>query len=518
MSAANILCTGSWKYRVATAAQIANESCQSHRGFPIAASHSLMLGFDGPDDPYHPLNWPFSKKVLTTVLYGLTTCWITFATAVYSAAIPKIAEDFHINTETATAGVSLMVFGFGLGPLIWAPLSEMFGRKWSVRAPYFVAAVFSFGTATAKDIQTILITRFFAGLFGSAPVTNTGGAMADIWPPQHRGNAIVAYGITLVGGPTFGPLIGGAISQSYLGWRWTEYPTGIMMMAQFMLDVLLVDESYTPVLLVYKARRLRHEGGNWALNAKHEEWNVSFKEMYQKYLIRPFQMLGTPICFLMSIYASFVYGILYANLESFMIEYQEIRHWGPVVGSVPFIALMVGILFAGAANVYNNTYYLKRFRENGNKAVPEARLPPMMIGGFMFTGGLFLFGCKPRDPSLTAPFPYTDMAPGTSVEHVNSYWPSIIGIALTGFGFTCIFQAALNYLVDTFTRFSASAVAASTFMRSIFAGAFPLFVFPMYHALEVFGCFAAVLRPVPFLFFAWGRRIRARGQWSKPSV
>jgi hypothetical protein len=79
-----------------------------------------------------------------------------------------------------------------------------------------------------------------------------------------------------------------------------------------------------------------------------------------------------------------------------MIEYQEIRHWGPVVGSLPFIALMIGILFAGAANVYNNTYYLKRFRENGNKAVPEARLPPMMIGGFMFTGGLFLFGCKPH--------------------------------------------------------------------------------------------------------------------------
>jgi hypothetical protein len=61
-------------------------------------------------------------------------------------------------------------------------------------------------------------------------------------------------------------------------------------------------------------------------------------------------------------------------------------------------------------------------------------------------------------------------------------------------------------------------------MRSIFAGTFPLFVFPMYHTLgvdwgsSVFGCFAAVLIPVPFLFFAWGRRIRARGQWSKHSV
>lgn len=105
-----------------------------------------------------------------------------------------------------------------------------------------------------------------------------------------------------------------------------------------------------------------------------------------------------------------------------------------------------------------------------------------------------------------------------------NYWPSIIGIALTGLGFTTIFQAALNYLVDTFTRFSASAVAANTFLRSMLAGAFPLFVIPMYHGLgvdwgtTVFGCIAAVLIPVPFLFFIWGQKIRAKGKWSKHTV
>lgn len=78
--------------------------------------------------------------------------------------------------------------------------------------PYFIAACFSFGTATAKDIQTVLLTRFFAGFFGSAPVTNTGGkitcqvrslpfltqlpagVLGDIWSPQQRGTAIVGYG------------------------------------------------------------------------------------------------------------------------------------------------------------------------------------------------------------------------------------------------------------------------------------------------------------------------------------
>ncbi|KAJ5195943.1 MFS multidrug transporter [Penicillium cf. viridicatum] len=469
-----------------------------------ATPPNVLVDFDGEDDPYRPMNWPFRKKVITTLLYGFTTCWITFASAIYSAGLEQVSEDFQVSKEVAASGISLIVFGFGLGPLIWAPLSEVYGRKWVVILPYFVAAIFSFGTATAKDIQTVLITRFFAGLFGSAPVTNTGGVMADIWPPQQRGIAIVGYAITIVGGPTLGPIIGGALTSSYLRWRWTEYLTGIIMMVQVILDVSFLDESYAPILLAYKARQLRFEGKNFALHAKQEEWNLSLQELSQKYLIRPFQMLGTPICLLMSIYASFVYGILYANLEAFAVEFQRIRGWGPVVGNLPFISLLVGIFFAAALNIYNNKYYFNQFKANGNKAVPEARLPPMMIGGFAFTAGLFIFGW-------------------TSSPRIN-YWPSIVGIALTGFGFTTIFQATLNYLVDTFTRFSASAVAANTFLRSMMAGAFPLFVLPMYQTIgvdwgtTVFGCVAALLIPVPFLFFTWGKQIRARGEWSKHTV
>lgn len=89
--------------------------------------------------------------------------------------------------------------------------------------PYFLAAIFSFGTATAKDLQTVMITRFFTGFFGSAPVTNTGGVLGDIWAPEQRGAAMVGYAMCVAGGPLLGPVGGGAIAQSYLGWRWTEY-------------------------------------------------------------------------------------------------------------------------------------------------------------------------------------------------------------------------------------------------------------------------------------------------------
>ncbi|KAJ5127195.1 Efflux pump bik6 [Penicillium atrosanguineum] len=478
-----------------------------HPSHPLlydATPATVLVEFAGKDDPYHPMNWSFRKKILTTFMYGLTSCWITFASAVFSSALQKVAKEFDVTTETTAAGISLVVFGFGLGSIIWAPLGEVYGRKWVIVVPYFIAAAFSFGTATAKDIQTILITRFFTGLFGSAPVTNVGGVMADIWPPEQRGIAVVGYAVTLVAGPTLGPIIGSALTHSYLGWRWTEYLTAIIMMVQVFLNALILDETYAPVLLSYKARRLRLEGKNWALHSKQEEWDISLKELMQKYLVRPLQMLGSPICLLMSAYAAFVYGILYAYLESVVIEYQEIRGWTPVVASLPFLALLTGIFFAAAINIYNNKYYFKKFQANNYRPVPEARLPPMMVGGIVFTAGLFIFAW-------------------TSSPHIN-YWPSIIGVGLIGLGFTTIFQSALNYLVDTFTRYSASAIAANTFLRSMMAGAFPLFVIPMYNNIGVdwgttiFACVAAILIPVPFFFFFWGKNIRARGEWSKHSV
>lgn len=183
----------------------------------------VLVDFDGPDDPYKPLNWTTRKKITTTILYGFTTMGATFASSVYSAGTEQIAEEFKVGRTVSTLGTSLLLFGFGIGPLLWAPLSEVYGRKPAVLMPYFVAAVFSFGSAAAKDFQTLMLTRFFTGIFGSAPVTNTGGVLGDIWSAKERGVAIVGYAMAVVGGPTLGPIVGGAVVQSSLGWRWTEY-------------------------------------------------------------------------------------------------------------------------------------------------------------------------------------------------------------------------------------------------------------------------------------------------------
>ncbi|KAL2177407.1 major facilitator superfamily domain-containing protein [Thermothelomyces heterothallicus CBS 202.75] len=471
----------------------------------IPTGPELLVDFDGPEDPYKPLNWPLHKKVVTTLLYGLVTMSATWASSCYSAGTAQVAAAFGVSSQVAVLGTSLFLVGFGIGPLLWAPLSEVYGRRLAVFAPMFVAACFSFASAASKDFQTLMLTRFWGAFFASAPVTNTGGVLGDLYGPAQRGIAMAGYAMAVVAGPALGPIVSAAlVAQPGLGWRWTEYLAGIIQAAILLVAVIFIDESYPPKLLVYKARRLRIETGNWALHARFEEWDVSVAELARKFLVRPIQLLRTPICFLVALYASFCYGILYMQLGSIPIVFGEVRRWSHLVATLPFLCIFIGAVLGCAINVYNQLLYNKAYHAAGSRAVPERRLPPMMLGSVLFAGGQFLTGWT-SDPDI--------------------HWiVPCIGLVMLGTGFFTIFQAALNYLVDTFTKYAASAVAANTFLRSCFACAFPLVVGPLFHNLGVGpgssipAGFSVLLIPVPFVFFIYGRRIRARSKWSRPSV
>lgn len=143
-------------------------------------SQENLVGFDSELDPYRSRNWPSRKKVTTVILYAVrlsnhtgcfhcasmlillqaTTTTSTFASSVFSTAILPIAEEFSISTVVATLGMSLFLIGFGIGPLLWAPLSEFYGRKTSILVPVFIGGCFAFGGGAAKDVQTIMICRF----------------------------------------------------------------------------------------------------------------------------------------------------------------------------------------------------------------------------------------------------------------------------------------------------------------------------------------------------------------------
>ncbi|TID26422.1 putative mfs multidrug [Venturia nashicola] len=484
---------------------------QQFGGFTHPYAHEktdekYLVNFDGDNDPHRPQNWPMKKKVITTFLYSLTAMGSTLASSIYSPGAGSIREQFGASDVVSRLGTALLLFGFATGPLLWAPLSELYGRKPTVLLPYTIAAIFAFACGASDRIQAILITRFFLGFFASAPVTNTGGVMGDLFTAEQRGVAMVGYAIAVLGGVPLGPIIGGAFveTQGTRGWRWTQYITGLFMLAVLTLDVIFIDETYPPKILVAKATRLRFQSGNYALHAKHEEWEPTLKELGNKYLVRPWQILFTPICSLVCIYACFVYGILYSTLGAFPYVYQEQRGMNKLTGALPFLALFGGILLGAFALLANQSYYFQKFKQNGDRAVPEARLPPMMFGSIIFAAGMFLFAWTASPPTPIG--------------------ASIIGAILIGIGFFTIFQPALNYLVDTFHPYSASCVASLTFSRSLMAGFFPLFIASFLDRLgvnwgmTVWAVFGTAMIPVPFLFFFFGKRIRAKGKWSRQSL
>jgi hypothetical protein len=103
-----------------------------------------LVEWDGLDDPGNPMNWKTSKKWIVTIMLGFMTFCVTFASSVFSNATVPTAEEFGVSTEVTTLGTSLFVLGFGVGPLVWGPGSELFGRKLPLFFGYACFAIFQY--------------------------------------------------------------------------------------------------------------------------------------------------------------------------------------------------------------------------------------------------------------------------------------------------------------------------------------------------------------------------------------
>lgn len=156
-------------------------------------------------------------------MLGYTTLIAAFASSIFSTATTTVAEIFHVSSEVGLLGLSLYVLGFALGPTFWAPLSELRGRRLPIVLAMFGFSVFQVAVAAAKDLQTIMICRFFGGLFGASPLAVVAAVFSDMFDNRTRGLAITVFSMMVFSGPLLAPFIGGFIVESHLGWRWTEW-------------------------------------------------------------------------------------------------------------------------------------------------------------------------------------------------------------------------------------------------------------------------------------------------------
>ncbi|CAF1642324.1 unnamed protein product [Adineta ricciae] len=433
-----------------------------------------------PDDLENPQNWRSSYKCLLTAFVAIATLAVTFCSSAYVGNVRGLLEDYHSSAEVITLGISFSVLGFAIGPLLWAPFSEILGRRILFIGTYAALTAFNTGTAASQNMATVIILRFFSGASGSSPLTNAGGTIADIFSAKQRGLAMTIFAAA--------PFMGGFTGDG-AGWRWVEGVMAIFTGFIFITGTISYPETYAPVLLRKRAERLSKATGLVYRSKFEEKRQVNIIRLLKTCLSRPWLFLiREPIVFLLSLYMAIIYGVLYMLFGAFPIVYEEGRGWSTGIGGLAFLGIAVGFVIAVLINTL------------GDPVPPELRLPPAIVGAFALPIGLFWFAW-------------------TNYPSIHFIVPILSGVPF-GFGMLLVFLALMNYLVDTYLIYAASVLAANSVLRSIFGAVFPLFTTQMFHnlgthwATMVPAFLATICLRMPYIFWKYGSIIRS---WSKYS-
>ncbi|KAI1451530.1 MFS general substrate transporter [Annulohypoxylon moriforme] len=462
--------------------------------------HRYKLVTFVPNDPENPKNWSKGYKWYCTMVVAVTCFVVAFSSSVVTADIVGVSDEFGVSQEVALLSITLFVVGFGIGPMIFAPLSEVYGRRIIYGTTLLVAVVFIIPGAVAKNIATLLVARAIDGIAFSAPMTLVGGTLADLWRSEERGIPMAAFSAAPFIGPAVGPLVGGFLSDA-AGWRWLYWIHLILAFVVWVLITFTVPETYAPTILARRAKRMREETGEQDYVTEEDIDKRPFAERLGIFLVRPFQLLfGELIVFLISLYMSVLYGLLYMFFVAFPIIFQEGKGYSAGITGLMFIPLAVGVVASAICAPLVNTHYRKLISKHKGLPPPELRLIPMMCSCWFIPIGLFIFAW-------------------TSYPRLIWVGPALGGFPI-GFGFIFLYNSANNYLVDAYQHQAASALAAKTCIRSFWGAAVVLFTTQMYARLgyqwasTLLAFISLACCGIPFLFWTYGEKIRQRSKYA----
>lgn len=456
-----------------------------------------IVDWYGPDDPDNPQNWSLAKKCFVTGQIIFLTFSVYIGSAIYSAGVESVISDFHVSREAATLGLTLFVFGYGIGPMLWAPMSEIptIGRNPVYITTLFVFVLLQIPTALSVNFGMLLAFRFITGFFGSPPLATGGASIADMYSPSKRAYGIGLWGIGAILGPVLGPLIGGFAVEAE-GWRWTIWELMWLSGFCFIFLFLFFPETSSSNMLVRRTKRLRKITGNENLRCEPELMaeHMTGHDIMMMTLVRPFTLnFVEPMVFLLNLYIALIYALLYTWFESFPIVFNEIYGMSLGISGLAYLGLLVGaIIVVPPFFWYLHKYTEPQFNESGDLQ-PEKRLPPAFVGGFAIPICLFWFGWSAGQTHWIVPI-------------IGTVWFSI--------GAFLLFNSVLNYLGDAYPDYAASVLAGNDFMRSMIAGAFPLIAIPLYKNLGVpwatslLGFLSIVFIPIPLVLYKYGHSLR----------
>jgi multidrug resistance protein len=454
-----------------------------------------IVDWSGPDDPENPQNWTPRKKWGIISALGAVTLITPLASSFFAPGVPQVLREFHETSNTMAAFVvSVYILGFAIGPLIIAPMSELYGRHVLYNISNLLFVIFNISCALSQSMGMLIAFRFLAGCAGSAPLTLGGGTIADLFPPQQRAGAMAIWSMGPLLGPVVGPVCGGFLVEKTT-FRWVFWILAIFGGVFGVLLLVVGRETYAPILLERKAATLRKETGNPNIRSKLAK-DIPPREIFIRAITRPMKMLFlSPIVGMMSLYIAINYGILYLFFTTITFVFEGQYHFSSGAVGLAYIGVGVGMI-AGVAVLGVLSDKIIRQHQAKGTVKPEHRLPLIltMPGAIGLPIGVFIYGWT---------------------TNFGVHWiVPIIATSLIGLGNLTAMMTIQTYLVDAFTIHAASAIAANTVLRSIFGAVLPLSGLSMYDALglgwgnSLLGFISLAFIPVPLLFKYYGERIR----------
>ncbi|KAJ9619098.1 hypothetical protein H2204_012809 [Knufia peltigerae] len=456
-------------------------------------TNDLIVDWAGDDDPENPLNWPSKRKGINIALLSCLTFVTPLASSMFAPGIPLVMKDFHSTSVFyATFAVSVYLVGYSFGPLVFAPLSELYGRLPVYLVTNVLFIIFTIACAVAPSLGSLIGFRFLAGSAGSAPLVLGGGSVADLYPREKRGSKMAVFSIGPLIGPVAGPVAGAFLAED-VGWRWVFWvitiAAGIVVIACF----IFMRETYAPVLLERKAAHLRKSTGNQDLRSKLST-DDSPRNAIAKAFIRPTKMFFmSPVVFVFVVYIGVIYGYLYLLFTTITEIYESVYHFSTGLAGLSYIGIGVGMFIGLGVFGATSDRRIQKKKAQGDVS-PEIRLEGLIPAAICIPIGLFWYGW--------------------SAEKQIHWIMPIIGTGWVGLGLIGIFLAVQTYLVDCYPLYAASVTAANTVVRSLVGAFLPLAGRPLYSNLKlgwgnsVLAFIALAMVPLPFIFMRYGARLR----------
>ncbi|KAI7623211.1 hypothetical protein KC343_g7392, partial [Hortaea werneckii] len=479
------------------------------RATPSISHHTTPdpdADFDPDGDQDDPRQWPMAYRWGLVSLLALMAFTVTFTCiSVVPVAGPIIADLSPDHTASKSASVLLVTIwelGEAAGPLLIAPLSEVYGRY-----PVFNAAntLFILGVLLATLSQTpgmLVCARFFTGCAVASNVLNP-SVIGDIFPPESRGSAVSLVMLAPLIGGAVGPAIAGAIAQSS-GWRQIMCMSLALAVFCEILFLACFRETYRPVIL----RRRHHIRKRHATSSADEQLEPTPAGASEKAtephalrtaIVRPLKVFtGSFVLQILSLYGAVVFSLFYIMSTTLPEILREQYHLSPTLVGSSLISFSIGSLLGVlTCNLLLDRIYL-RLQTTPNPAIPnpENKLPLVLISALLLPVSILWYGsvAVPSHPNNPTPLPL------------------LLAVILMGFSLLTTIVPLMSYVVDAFTTYSASATTSVLILRCLMGTFLPLTTGPLTDSLGYRGGFAviaagcAVLAPVPALVFWFGGR------------